>query len=225
MNSSTAASRDGFGRLARCYRALEWIVYGRDLERARFAFIERLRLSRSILILGEGDGRFLAKLLETAPEARVDCVDASPGMLARAAARIGEGAARSRVRFIPSNIFELTFETNRYDAVVTLFFLDCFTPIEAEAAVARIREGLRPGALWLWADFVVPQGRWRALWARLNLTLLYLFFRWQTGISARALPPAEELLRRAGFQAAATRDLHGGLVRASLFARQPGPLL
>ena len=91
-----------FDPLARLYRALEYLAFGGDLERARFCLLDHLAGRRSILILGEGDGRCLARLLPLAPEARIHCLDASPAMLARAGARIANTAAQSpRARGTP----------------------------------------------------------------------------------------------------------------------------
>jgi ubiquinone/menaquinone biosynthesis C-methylase UbiE len=206
-----------FDRLVRIYRPLEFLSFGRDLERARTGFADRLSGCREILVLGEGDGRYLEQLVRAAPAARVRCVDASPAMLARAAARIAGHETRERVTFEQADALGLTLPTAHYDAVATLFFLDCFTPAEAASLVARIQPSLRPGALWAWADFAIPPRGWAHWRARGWLALLYLFFRWQTGLSARSLPPAEAILQQAGFDREAERDFQGGLVRSAIF--------
>ncbi len=77
-----------FDRLARIYRALEFLAFGGALERARFCFLDRLGGCDDILVLGEGDGRCLERLVGLAPHARIRCVDSSPAMLAVAAARV-----------------------------------------------------------------------------------------------------------------------------------------
>ena len=114
----------GFDRLAPFYRALEFLAFGRDLERARFCFLGELRDCRSILVLGEGDGRFLARLAGIAPHARIHCVDSSPAMLALAAARIPGAGAGARVSFERADVLGARFDPAAYDAVATLFFLD-----------------------------------------------------------------------------------------------------
>jgi len=205
-----------FGHLARVYASLEYAAFGRDLERARFCFLEQLRECRDILLLGEGDGRCLARLADLAPGARLHYVDASSGMLDRAAARI-RPADRSRVTFICADARSWTPAARSYDAVVTAFFLDCLPPEQVAALVERLRPALRPGAWWLFTDFILPESgpaRWRAqIWLR----LMYFFFRWQTGLAVRELPPAEKLLRQGGWLEQARRDFNGGFVRAALF--------
>ena len=211
-----------FDGLARIYRRLEFLAFGRNLERTRFCLLDRLSGCREILVLGEGDGRCLAQLVRRAPLARIRCVDASAGMLARAAARLPDPADRARVDFEQADALALRLPAGRYDAVVTLFFLDCFLPGQVAALVGRGRESLRPGGLWLWADFACPARGWRRWQARVSLPLLYLFFRWQTGLPARALPPAEEILTEAGFMREAEWEFQGGFLRSALFrARLP----
>jgi ubiquinone/menaquinone biosynthesis C-methylase UbiE len=213
-----------FDGLAGIYRGLEFLAFGRDLERARFCLLDQLAGCREILVLGEGDGRCLARLVRAAPRARIRCVDASAGMLARAATRLADPALRARVDFEHADALALPLPPGRYDAVVTLFFLDCFLPDQVSALVSRVRDSLQPGGLWLWSDFACPPRGWRRWQARVSLRLLYLFFRWQTGLPARALPPAEAILAEAGFERAAEREFQGGFLRSALFrARAPRP--
>ena len=52
-----------FDRLASHYQWIEAVAFGRDLQRARLAFLEELDSPRRALLAGEGDGRFLIELL------------------------------------------------------------------------------------------------------------------------------------------------------------------
>jgi hypothetical protein len=70
--------------IARWYRPLEYLVFGRALERRRFAFLEEAAKARRVLMLGEGDGRFIAEFVKRNPLALVDCVELSHCMLALA---------------------------------------------------------------------------------------------------------------------------------------------
>ena len=66
-----------FDRIAPWYRSLEWIVFGDKLQRCRIASLAEIGAPRRVLIVGEGDGRFLAEFLRVHPDAEVDCLDAS----------------------------------------------------------------------------------------------------------------------------------------------------
>ncbi len=209
-----------FDRLARWYRALEYLALGRTLETARFHFLDRLAGCRRILVFGEGDGRCLARLVTLAPAAHITCIDASPAMLDRAARRLS-GPDRARVTLPAADARAVSLPAGEFDAVLTLFFLDCFTDAEVRGLVARIDPALAPGAVWLHADFMLPTAgpaRWRSqIW----LAGLYAFFRVATGISARRLPDMDAALAAAGFVVAEERILQRGLVR-SVLMNQPG---
>jgi ubiquinone/menaquinone biosynthesis C-methylase UbiE len=215
--AAVKASPSGFDRVARVYRALEYLAFGRDLERARFCLLPELAGCRRVLVLGEGDGRFLLRLVEAAPEARVHCVDRSAAMLALASARVAAAGASGRVTFEQADVLEAAFPSRGYDALVTLFFLDCFTAAQVAAIAARLRPALVAGGRWLFADFAVPARgplRWRAqAWLR----MLYCFFGWRAALAVRFLPPSEQVLLAAGLRRLSAREFQGGLLRSVIF--------
>jgi ubiquinone/menaquinone biosynthesis C-methylase UbiE len=211
----TSADFDG---LARVYRLLEFAAFGRDLERARFCFLDRLASSRRILVCGQGDGRELARLAAIADRAEIHCLDASARMIARASGRLRD-ADRRRVVFHHLDALTSPLPPGPFDAVTTLFFLDCFTELQLRELVPRIAATLSPSAQWLWADFRMPERGWSRLRARATIALLYAFFRWQTAIPARELPPAEAIISAAEFVSNECIDRQGGMVRTRLFTR------
>jgi SAM-dependent methyltransferase len=206
-----------FDGLARAYRWLETIAFGGALARARFAHIDRLAGCRNILLLGDGDGRFLARL--SASGATIRSIDASAEMLRLAAARLSP-EARSRVTFECADALAADLPPNTYDGVATLFFLDCFTEVETADLVAKISRALTPSATWLFADFAVPERGASRIAARAVTSALYMFFRWRTGIAARRLPDSENEIRRAGFAPAAASTFVSGLLRSVAFRRE-----
>jgi ubiquinone/menaquinone biosynthesis C-methylase UbiE len=212
-----------FDRLAVPYRALEWLAFQGDLERARFCHLEQLRECHDILMLGEGDGRALARLAAIAPQARIHYVDASGGMLAVASGRIAP-ADRVRITFQQADATALVFPRAAYDAVTTLFFLDCFTATQVTPLVQKIEQALRPEAWWCFADFALPARGWRRWRARVWVACLYAFFRWQTRIAANCLPPSEAIIRANGFAPERTREFQSGLLRSALFRRDSSTL-
>jgi SAM-dependent methyltransferase len=211
-----------FDRLSGIYRALEYLAFGRTLEVVRFRYVEKLRQCRDIVIIGEGDGRFLVRLLEVARDARVRCIDSSPAMLARAA-RAVSAADCARVSFEQTDVRTACFEPGSCDAVVTLFVLDCFTSDDVVAVVRRLTASLRPGGLWLFGDFVIPASGWRRLRATVWVSSLYAFFRWQTGLPVRSLPPSEAILIGSGLSPVTTATFQHGLLEAILFRSAPPP--
>ncbi|MGA2218140.1 MAG: class I SAM-dependent methyltransferase, partial [Terracidiphilus sp.] len=83
-----------FNRLARAYRWMEYATFGPSLSLARNAFLPQLATRRHALVLGDGDGRFTARLLRTNASIHVHAVDASPAMLSALILQAGPHAAR-----------------------------------------------------------------------------------------------------------------------------------
>jgi len=209
-----------FDRLARPYRLLECIAFGSLLERARFRHLDRLRGSQRILLLGEGDGRVLARVCALVPSAKIDCLDLSTEMLARAEARL-TSADRARVRFRHEDARTADYAPGAYDAVTTFFFLDCFTEDQASALIGRIQASLSGNAVWLFADFSEPAHGLMRLRAKAWLWIMYAFFRWQTGLTTRRLPASESLILKAGLRRVDETSFQRGFVRSAVFS-QPG---
>lgn len=208
----------GYDQLARPYRLLEFLAFGRALERARFHHFQRLHDRRHILLLGDGDGRGLALACRLAPHARITSLDFSPGMLKRAARRLAP-EDRARVTFVQADALTAAFPANTYDAVTTLFFLDCFSDAQVRAFIEHLRPALTPNALWLHADFTLPSRGFHLLRARVMLKLMLIFFRWQTGLTVRALLDSETLLHSADFRRIAESSWQGGFIVSSVFAQ------
>jgi hypothetical protein len=143
-------------------------------------------------------------------------------MIERASARLAGDPCCSRATFKRADVLSFAPEFGRFDAVATLFFLDCFDAAGVASIVARMNASLCPGALWLFADFALPQGGMARLRARVWLKLLYSFFRFTTGLGASDLPPSEDILARARWKRIAHRDIRRGLIRSAVYQRDPG---
>ena len=197
------------GRLARWYRWIEYAAFGRALERRRFAFLDRVAGARNVMVLGEGDGRVLERLLTIAPQSHFDVIDLSPEMIALARIRTGNS---DRVRFVCEDARTTDWPEAHYDAVLTLFFLDCFTEPDARGVIDRVAAGLNPNGAWLVSDFAIPAKGWRRWHARMWIGTMYRFFRATTGLEARQLPPIERLLAEAGMRRVERGEERAGMM-------------
>jgi len=218
----TLARTPQFDRVARLYRPMEYVSFGPLLERCRFAHLASIAGARRALVLGDGDGRFLARLLAANHQIRAHAVDASSAMLrllrARAIRTAALTPAPDRLITTCTDIRTFTPPASGYDLVVTHFFLDCLSAAETEQLIARLRPHLAPGALWLVSEFHVPaNSRLRAGLARTLISALYAAFRLLTGLQIRRIPPWQSLLGRAGFTRQATRSWLGGLLVSELW--------
>ncbi len=209
-----------FDPVARWYRWMEYAAFGRALERRRFAFLHRVAGAKRVLILGEGDGRCLERLLVAAPDADFDIVEASARMIALARARTGDCL---RARFYLQDAVQVgEFPSAHYDGVVTHFFLDCLTERQAGEVVRKVVELLEPGGVWLMSEFSIPPCGWRRWHASVWVEVMYWFFRTATQLPADSLAPFEKILADAGMCIVESEEERFGLIRSTVWAKQIG---
>jgi len=217
--------------IARWYRWLEYAGFGGELERRRYRFLPEIADARRVLILGEGDGRFLAKLVEQARKVGIedyefDYVDLSGRMLQLARERAGtEG-----VTYHQADALTIPLPRARYDLIVTHFLLDCFEQADAERLIARLADAARPESRWVVSEFrEQSQGlrgfrvALRGIWAWVWLRGLYFFFRITTGLVTQRVADYHPILERYGFRLAQSEDARFGLLGSELWARKEIP--
>ncbi len=181
--------------------------FGRELERRRFRYLPDVKSARRALVLGDGDGRFLARLVQQGGGLSVDYVDLSARMLALARERAG----RDRVTYHHADALTLPLPAAEYDLVVSHFFFDCFEEREARVLIERVACASRPDARWLVSEFREPK------WARLLLRGLYLFFGVTTGLKTQRLIDHHPFLSEKGFRLTQEDTSRFGLLASELW--------
>jgi trans-aconitate methyltransferase len=209
-----------FDGVALWYRTLETIAFGNALQRARVACLGEIGSPRRALIVGEGNGRFLAGLLQRHPLIKIDCIDSSQRML--------DLARQSILRTVPDEIGRVTFlhddaiswmPRDRYDLIVTHFLLDCFTVQRIGSIVAKLAQAAAPKAAWLLADFRVPEAGFTHWHARVWLAVMYWFFRSVAQIEARDLVDPSPFLLAEGFVLERQLLFRYGMLKSELWRR------
>jgi hypothetical protein len=204
---------------------MEYLSLGPLLERCRFHYIPAILDARRALVLGDGDGRFLGRLMASASRMQADAVDASSAMLHLLRHRIGKQGNLNRLTTTCADA-RIFVPYSDYDLVVAHFFLDCLTEAETETLIARLRPHLVPGGRWLISEFQVPQaGRFQRRVAQGIISALYAAFRLLTGLRVSRIPPWRPLLARHGFTVRARRSWLRGLIVSEIWeltaGRQP----
>jgi ubiquinone/menaquinone biosynthesis C-methylase UbiE len=207
-----------FDRVARPYRWLEYFSFGPCLARCRCAQLVHLTQARHALILGDGDGRFVARLLTVNPNLTADVVDSSPAMLRLLAQRTRRSSQRVRLHSADALQWSpADTPIEPYDLIVSHFFLDCFFPEELEQLFDRILPHVLPGTQWVISEFAIPRNRLAAFLARLVIGLLYRAFALLTGLHVRQLPDYATALRRRGLLLVHDRRYLAGLLCSQLW--------
>ncbi|WP_422929115.1 class I SAM-dependent methyltransferase [Singulisphaera sp. PoT] len=203
-----------FDALAPHYAWIEAVSFGGLLQWCRTALVGDLTDARRVLILGEGDGRFLRALLAHNPSATVHVVDGSLSMvdLARRRAQCG------RVTWQVADARGIEYPESEYDLVVTNFFLDCFDSGDLDRLIPRVAGALRPGGRWLLGDFRVPAGRMARAGAWVLLAIMYGFFRLVTRLPASRLVDPRPSLLACGLTPLRAERRLGGFLTSELWA-------
>ena len=208
---------DHFGRLSGIYKSLEWATLGSELEKMRFSFLEdpQVQKARQILILGEGDGRFLRRALELLPETHFTVLDASFNMISKAQNGLTHEQEK-RTKLVCEDALKYTEFQRGYDGLVMHCFLDCFTPQIIEKHLPYWLRGVkRDGWVWI-GDFVEPPNYG---WQWVRLRILYAFFGWVTNIEARAVFDVHPLLANLGWKLGRKETFAAGALSSRLFQR------
>ncbi|HZQ43725.1 MAG TPA: methyltransferase domain-containing protein [Acidobacteriaceae bacterium] len=220
MSPKSSINTPNFDRIASIYRWAEYISLGPLLQRTRTHFLNQLNNPRYALVLGDGDGRFLAKFLRRYPNCTALAADISAAMLSKLRARCLRSVPGATTRLTTLHRSALEIEVPPHtDLIVTHFLLDCFTQPEVDALTARLAPQLAPGGLWLVSDFALPSARLLRPLARLYITSLYAAFRLLTGLRVRHLPDPQSALARAGLRRIARKSFLFGLLYTELWQR------
>jgi len=215
---SALRSAPNFDSIARAYRAMEYLSFGPLLERCRVRFLGDCAHARRALVLGDGDGRFTARLLAANANVQVDAVDLSAAMLRQLQGRAARVHAVERLRTIHADLRGFAPESE-YDLVVSHFFLDCLNEQELDEMVARIVPHLTPQAIWLVSEFSIPEKGWRRIAAGALVRFLYFAFEKLTQLDIHILPNYGRVLIAHGFSSQRQIPSAGGLLVAETWRR------
>jgi ubiquinone/menaquinone biosynthesis C-methylase UbiE len=173
--------------------------------------------------LGEGDGRFAARLAAHHPAIVADVFDTSRKMI-----RLAEQRLRStRLPHLSSFAFHhgdarvASFPRNDYDLVATNFFFDVFPMGELSPLIERVKQSLHPDGVWLISEFDLPASGLSRLLARFWLRIMYGFFRYTTGLDNQRLPDWRKQLSHAGFRPRIQQSFARGFLVSELWERIP----
>lgn len=203
-----------FNRIAPYYDALAKMVYGNKLIEAKKTFFHLIPEQAHILLMGGGTGNILNDLLSLKPSAKIDYMEPSHRML-----RIAEKNLRAdfwtRVNFICGDEHLIPQEVD-YDVCTSFFVLDCFTQSHALSFSRQITSTLKPGGLWLFADFFPAENTTHRLLTR----AMYGFFRVVSSVETTVIPDYESIFDACGFAAFHKKSLMNDFIRSMALKRK-----
>ena len=183
-----------FDRLAPFYDLIEALTTGSQMQRGRVAHLAEVNPAKRVLIVGEGNGRFLAACTKNS-ESSYTVIDESPAMLRLAAARWKRAGGNSdQVEFICTNLLDWKPREFNHDLIVSHYFFDCFEAKTIPLLVAKLTSLAAPNARWLFADFYQPDSGLTRIRSKLMLRIAYALFQRLAAVPARQLTVPDKLL-------------------------------
>ena len=195
------------------YPLLERAAFGDGLTEARLASLKQVVSAERVLLIGEGNGRFLADCLKEKVGGSITVVDSSRKMLALLRTRIRGIAARTQVELHHADFRQWPSPTPRFDVIVTHFFLDLFRPDSQRQLIEKITALAGAGTIWTNVEYRPVIQSFLHRWFD---WLQYRFDRLVSGIEAdRHHDPALMIAER-GWNIHEERQFCGGTIFAQL---------
>jgi ubiquinone/menaquinone biosynthesis C-methylase UbiE len=163
------------------YDRLSRLVFGKALVNAQVYLLRFVPPNSSVLIVGGGTGWILDELATIHYSGlAITYVEISSKMTELAKKR---HTGINKVVFI-NDAIENTKPQSTFDVVITPFLFDNFNQDTLGKVFSHIHQQLKPGGMWLCADFQLT-GK---LWQKLLLQTMYLFFKLLCRIETMRMP-------------------------------------
>lgn len=162
-------------------------MFGNVIRRAQQDAVAFIPPDAKILIVGGGTGWIIEEISKQHSSGlAITYIDKSEKMVALSRTR---HTGTNSVDYLSGAIEDLPLPIETFDIVFTPFILDCLSEPLLGSVIGKLDHCLKPGGLWLFADFHLSANS--MLWQRMLLKLMYLFFTLTTSIGATRLAPVD----------------------------------
>lgn len=194
------------------YDRLSKLVYGRALIKAQVYLLRFISPASKILIAGGGTGWILEELAKIHPSGLdITYVEISANMTALSQKRKTD---QNTVTFINDAVENVKLLPD-FDVVITPFLFDNFVDVTVDSVFSHLHNLLKPGGLWLNADFQLT-GRW---WQNVLLKSMFIFFRLLCGIEASKLPAIEQRFNTTGYSIIDDKTFFGDFITTRAYKK------
>jgi len=176
-----------FDRVAWIYDRLAGLVFGSQWDQVQLTPVGNLAGKSRVLIVGGGTGLLLDALQGVE---KIVFLEHSEKMIARSRNR----GSHLQVDYVHADFFE--WETSeKFDAIVMPFFLDCFGTEKLEGAIFKARTHLTENGELHVIDF--QPASW---WKNSLIRVMYLFFRLFSSLEGTVLLEIDGVIQNAEFR-------------------------
>ena len=135
------------------YPMLERAAFGDRLREARETSLGPVVQAGGALLIGEGNGRFLAACLKEKIGGSITVVDSSEAMLSLLRSRIQGIELQTKLELVHADFCGWSPKPASFDVIVTHFFLDLFRPESQRRIIQKITGLAEANTTWINVDF------------------------------------------------------------------------
>ena len=210
-----------FNKLAKYYDFLLFMFSGRLIRNSQLQLLSSVPKVQKVLIAGGGTGTFLLDFLKSNHPKKIVYIDSSSEMIALSKKRIEifDKKYLKNIEFICNEIEQ--FEPQeKFDLIVTNFFLDLFEGKELDLIVKKLSNCLEVQGYWYYTDFQKVERPWLKKYIINSiLKMLYIFFRTTCHIKAEKLGSVKEIFSHIGLEKIISKESFFGFINTVLYRK------
>ncbi|MEL7147958.1 MAG: methyltransferase domain-containing protein [Bacteroidota bacterium] len=198
---------NNFNLVAPVYELLKLVVFGQSLTKAENHFCHLIKPTDRVLIIGGGHGKIMNAL---PADCQIDYLEFSSTMIQMAK----QNSKGKSVNFIHGDFLK-TKLSERYDWIITSFFLDVFNEQNLRSACHKMHQLLTDDGQLLVTDFSTTKGTT----GKLLLWTMHAFFKIAARLESNSLQPIGEYLQSAGLALVTLKSFASGKVFSAIFKK------
>ena len=200
------SSLNRFNWIAPYYDTLTCLVFGNTIWKAQTGYLNYVPPHATVLVLGGGSGKWLRDLLQRNETCQICFVEASSKMVELAKKNLKS----DRVRFVHGTEHDLQEE--RFDVVITQFFVDMYNDYQLSQLLLQIKSTLNNGAIYLVSDFENSK-----FWHKAFSRIMYLFFNLSNSIDVRSLPNWNSVFIHSSLRCIDSTSYYGNFIKSRVY--------
>lgn len=203
-------SFSNFNFIAPFYNFLQRLIFGNHLQKAQSFFLNEIKPSSTVLIIGGGSGEIISSIFQVSIPEKVVFVEQSSKMIELAKPKV----KNNKVEFVCSDILDWDND-EKFDVIVLPFILDCFSTDMVVQVLQKMKLNLREKGSILFTDFVVKPRKFS--FSKFLIFAMYFFFKVTAKLKVSELPDFDLAFQMAGFKLVKKNSFVRGTLEAKVY--------
>ena len=211
----------GFNTIAPFYDIISMIASFNKIHESQMWLLSKGMKFSKVLIIGGGNGKFLLEAMKQVLSEQYCYIDISEGMIKLAQSKIEKQSALSlnSVVFVCGSYQDIP-ANEKFDLIVTPYFLDCFSKEELPLVMAKLHTQLTIEGTWFFTDFNIPEDSFRNFIFKNIIRLLYGIFNLFCDLGVNRLADFNKEFCRYDFTLLHEKYFLGGLLVGRIYKNQ-----